>query len=97
MLGTVIVLLQEPFLVNTCLTFTGRGAHITRRIHAILDPIFFTLMYECITKIGYWQHEDNSEEAEDRGIYGSSVLGRILGLREDVTMGLVNLFENRQR
>ena len=92
--GTVIVLLQEPFLVNICLTFTGRSAYITRRTHAILDPIFFTLMYECITQIGYWQHEDNSEEAEDTGMYGSSVLGRILGSRETFTMGILNFFRD---
>ncbi len=55
--------------MNVCLAFTSRGAHITRIIHAILDPIFFTLMYECIMAIGYW-HEDHSEEAEDTGIYG---------------------------
>ncbi len=94
MLGTVIVLLQEPFLINVCLPFTSRGAHITRRIHAILGPFFFTLMYECIMEIGYWQHEDNSKEAEDIGIHGSSALQLILAFGEDVNRDILNLFEN---
>ena len=87
---TVIVLLQEPFLVNICLTFNGRNAYITRRNHAILDPIFFTLMYECITEIGYWQYKDASEKAEDTGKYGSSILDRILEFREDVSLRILN-------
>ena len=91
--GTVIVLLQEPFLVNICLTFTGRSAHITRRIHATIDPIFFTLMYECISQIGYWQDEPNSAEAEDTGRYGSSVLGQLLGSQERLTMGILNFLK----
>ena len=92
MRGTVIVLLQEPSLVHICLTFTGGSAHITRRIHAILDPIFFTLMYECIARIGYYQYDGNSEETGDVRKYGSSVLGRILGFREDLDMNVLRLF-----
>lgn len=90
--GTAIVLLQEPFLLKICLNFADRAAHTTRRIHALNNPIFFTLLYECILTISYWLHRNNSEEAEDTAVYVSSVLGQILGFKGEAVLGLLNLF-----
>lgn len=89
MLGSVLVLLQEPWLVQTCLGNTIRAAHTTRRIHAIVDPALFTLLHECFAGIGYWQRlEDEGEDGENDG---SSNLRSLLEFKRTLEGGLSNL------
>ena len=68
MLGSALVLLQEPWLVQTCLGNTIRAARTTLRIHAIVDPALFALLHECFAGIGYWQRlVDEGEDEESNG------------------------------
>lgn len=79
-----MALVQGPLLIGRiCFTLIDDPRNVTCEIPAVVDPVLFALMYECVVRIGYWLYEDDSEETDNTLTWPLNVWTHILARRPD--------------